>query len=31
VEGGVTEHSIGLTIQRQPGTNTVDIATRIRI
>jgi HAE1 family hydrophobic/amphiphilic exporter-1 len=30
VEGGVIEHSIGLTIQRQPGTNTVDIATRIK-
>jgi len=30
VEAGITEHSIGLTIQRQPGTNTVDIANRIK-
>ncbi len=30
IEKGVTEHSIGLTIQRQPGTNTVDIAKHIK-
>ena len=30
VERGTTEHSIGLTIQRQPGANTVEIADRIK-
>ncbi|PWU08473.1 MAG: acriflavine resistance protein B, partial [Terriglobia bacterium] len=30
IADGITEHSIGLTIQRQPGTNTVEIADRIK-